>query len=180
MFAQCMTAEARLMGDRPFSRTRRVLLIEDNPIDVMMAEEAFKEGAVDTIVSVVRDGTEALDYLRQRGKFTDACLPDFILLDLNLPKKDGRQVLAEIKADPVLKSIPVAVLSGSSDEEDVRACYAQHANCYIVKPSRLEDYIRTISALDRFWFDLVILPGTSSACDGYATHTRDGDRSGEC
>lgn len=168
MFVLSMTPEARFMSDRPASRAIRVLLVEDNPIDVMMAKEAFKEGAIDAALTVVEDGMQAMDYLRQQGEYGAACLPDFILLDLNLPKKNGREVLAEIKADVKLQHIPVVVFSGSSDEFDVRDCYNLHANCYIVKPSHLDDYVSALKSLDRFWFDLVRLPGLDAVCTHYS------------
>lgn len=168
MFVLSMRPEARFMSDRPASRTIQVLLVEDNPIDVMMVKEAFKEGAIDANLVVVEDGMQATEYLHQQGKYDAACLPDFILLDLNLPKKNGREVLAEVKADPKLQHIPVVVFSGSSDEWDVRDCYHLHANCYIVKPSRLDDYVSTLKSLDRFWFDLVRLPGLEGVCQHYS------------
>lgn len=165
MFALSCTAEAMLMSDhRPAPRQLQVLLVEDNPIDVMMAEEAFKEGGIAATLTVVPDGIQAMEYLRQQDRYDAACLPDFILLDLNLPNKDGREVLAEIKADPVLKRIPVAVVSGSCDEGDIRESYNRHANCYIVKPGRLDDYVQALRSLDSFWFDLVQLPARSHAC----------------
>jgi two-component system, chemotaxis family, response regulator Rcp1 len=175
MFALSMTREARFMSDRPASGSIQVLLVEDNPIDVMMAKEAFKEGAIDAILIVVEDGMQAMEYLRQQGKYGSACLPDFILLDLNLPKKNGREVLAEIKADPKLQHIPVVVFSGSSDEWDVRDCYNLHANCYVVKPSHLDDYVSALKSLDRFWFDLVRLPVPTGVCTHYSDSSATGD-----
>lgn len=176
MFTLSMSPEARFMSDRPASRTIRVLLVEDNPIDVMMAKEAFKEGAIDAVLVVVEDGMQATEYLRQQGKYGTACLPDLILLDLNLPKKNGREVLAEIKADPKLQHIPVVVFSGSSDEFDVRDCYNLHANCYIVKPSHLDDYMSALKSLDRFWFDLVRLPVPTGVCKHYSDSPSTGGR----
>jgi chemotaxis family two-component system response regulator Rcp1 len=176
MLALSMTAEREFMSDHPPSRRLRVLLVEDNPVDVMMAKEAFKEGAIDASVAVVEDGIQAMEYLRQQGEYGTECLPDFVLLDLNLPKKNGREVLIEIKDDPNLKHIPVVVFSGSSDETDVRDCYNHHANCYIVKPSRLDDYVSILKSLDRFWFDLVKLPGPNGVCRHYSDSPFNGGR----
>jgi two-component system, chemotaxis family, response regulator Rcp1 len=135
-----------------------VLLVEDNPVDAMVTAEAFKEAAVPATLRVVQDGLEALDYLRKRGPNANAKRPAFIFLDLNLPKKDGREVLAEIKADPDLRDIPVAILSSSQDEHDIATSYELHANCYIVKPSRLEDLVESAKAIEHFWFQVARLP----------------------
>ncbi|MGD9787272.1 MAG: response regulator [Sulfuricellaceae bacterium] len=131
-----------------------ILLVEDNPGDVRLTEEALKEGKVQADLSVARDGEEALAWLRR----ADRKLPDLILLDLNLPRKDGREVLQEIKADPHLKSIPVVVLTTSDAEQDITQAYALHANCYITKPVDLEQFIQAIRAIDDFWLTLVKLP----------------------
>lgn len=131
-----------------------ILLVEDNPGDVRLTEEALKEGKVRATLSVARDGEEALAWLRRAGRK----LPDLILLDLNLPRKDGREVLREIKADPHLKSIPVVVLTTSDAEQDIAQAYALHANCYITKPVDLEQFIQVIRAIDDFWLTLVKLP----------------------
>jgi chemotaxis family two-component system response regulator Rcp1 len=165
MFVLSRTTETMSMTEhRPARRPLQVLLIEDNPVDVMMAQEAFKEGGIAATLAVAEDGIQAMELLRQYDKGGAACLPDFIFLDLNLPEKDGHEVLEEIKADPVLRLIPVAVLSSSSDEWDIRQCYRHHANCYIVKPSSLADYVQALRSLHSFWFDLVELPARSPAC----------------
>ncbi len=136
----------------------KVLLVEDNPGDVRLTKEALKEGKMLNRVTVVGDGVEALSFLRRQGKYADAGQPDLILLDLNLPKKDGRQVLAEIKADPGLKRIPVVVLTTSSAEEDILKTYDLHANCYVTKPVDLEQFMRVVKSIEDFWITVVKLP----------------------
>ena len=134
-----------------------ILLVEDNPGDVRLTQEAMKEGKMRNRLSVAVDGVEAMAFLRQEGKFADAPRPDVILLDLNLPKKDGRTVLAEIKADPDLKRIPVVVLTSSKADEDILNSYDSHANCYITKPSDLEQFIDVVKSVEGFWFQIVKL-----------------------
>jgi len=136
----------------------QVLLVEDNPGDVRLTKEALKEGKMLNRVTVVGDGVEALSFLRRQGKYADAGQPDLILLDLNLPKKDGRQVLAEIKVDPGLKRIPVVVLTTSSAEEDILKTYDLHANCYVTKPVDLEQFMRVVKSIEDFWITVVKLP----------------------
>ena len=136
----------------------QVLLVEDNPGDVRLTKEALKEGKMLNRVTVVGDGVEALSFLRRQGKYADAGQPDLILLDLNLPKKDGRQVLAEIKADPGLKRIPVVVLTTSSAEEDILKTYDLHANCYVTKPVDLEQFMHVVKSIEDFWVTVVKLP----------------------
>lgn len=135
-----------------------ILLVEDNPGDVRLTVEALKEGKVRNRLSVAQDGVEALAFLRQEGKYQDAPRPDVILLDLNLPKKDGRAVLAEIKADDTLKRIPVVVLTTSSSEQDILRTYELHANCYITKPVDLEQFIEVVKGIEDFWLTIVKLP----------------------
>lgn len=135
-----------------------ILLVEDNPGDVRLETEALKEGKIFNRLSVVRDGAEAMEFLRKKGKFVDVETPDLILLDLNLPKKDGREVLAEIKADDDLKRIPVVVLTTSRNEEDVLKSYNLHANAYIVKPLDLEQFINAVRKIEDFWLTVVRLP----------------------
>ena len=137
-----------------------ILLVEDNPGDVRLTKEALKEGTVYNNLHWVKDGVEALDFLHKRGKHKDAPKPDIILLDLNLPKKDGREVLAVIKKDNVLKHIPVVVLTTSEAEEDVLKSYELHANCYVTKPVDLEKFIHVVQSIDRFWLTVVTLPPT--------------------
>lgn len=135
-----------------------ILLVEDSPGDVRLTQEALKEGKVLANLHVARDGEEALSMLRRQPPHDQLRLPDLILLDLNLPKKDGRQVLQEIKADEKLKTIPVVVLTTSAAEKDVAHAYALHANCYITKPVDLEQFIHVVRAIDEFWLTLVKLP----------------------
>jgi len=135
-----------------------ILLVEDNPGDVRLTEEALKEGKVVNRLNVVQDGVEALAYLRKEGEYASAETPDLILLDLNLPKKDGREVLAEVKEDPDLRMIPVVVLTTSRDEQDILKSYDLHANCYITKPVDFEQFIGVVRAIEDFWLSVVKLP----------------------
>jgi two-component system, chemotaxis family, response regulator Rcp1 len=144
--------------DDDHGRPVEILLVEDNPGDVRLTIEALKEGKVRNSLSVARDGVEALAFLRRQGSFAGARCPDLILLDLNLPKKDGREVLAEIKEDPALRRIPVVVLSTSKAEEDILRTYDLHANCYITKPVDLEQFIAVVRSIDDFWLTVVRLP----------------------
>ena len=135
-----------------------ILLVEDNPGDMRLAQEALKDAKVRNNLYMVRDGVEALEFLRRQGKHTDAIHPDLILLDLNLPKKDGREVLAEIKTDADLKRIPVVVLTVSKAEEDILKSYNLHANCYITKPINLDRFLDVVRAIEHFWLTIVKLP----------------------
>lgn len=135
-----------------------LLLVEDNPGDVRLMREAFREGKVFCRINVVEDGVEAMQYLRREGKYREVERPDIIMLDLNLPKKDGREVLEEIKFDEDLKRIPVMVLTTSSDEQDILKSYNLHANCYITKPVELERFIHLVKSIESFWLTLVKLP----------------------
>jgi len=137
-----------------------ILLIEDNPGDVRLTLEALHEGKVKNNLVVAPDGEAALAILRREGAHAEAPRPDLILLDLNLPKKDGREVLAEIKADEKLHCIPVVVLTTSKSEEDVLRSYQLNANCYITKPVDLEQFIRVVRAIEDFWLTMVVLPHT--------------------
>ncbi len=140
------------------SRPIEILLVEDNPGDVRLTREALKDAKVLNNLYVADDGFEALAFLKREGEYLNAIRPDLILLDLNLPKKDGREVLAEIKADPGLRQIPVVILTTSKAEEDVLKTYDLHANCYITKPVDLEKFIEVISAIEDFWLSIVKLP----------------------
>ena len=140
------------------TKQAEILLVEDSPADVLITREAFQEFKVANPLHVVEDGVEALAFLRQEGKYAAAPRPDLILLDLNLPRKNGREVLAEIKADPRLKSIPVVVLTTSKSEQDVLQSYDQHANCYIVKPVGFDNFVEAIKTVRQFWFNIVTLP----------------------
>jgi two-component system, chemotaxis family, response regulator Rcp1 len=141
-----------------FSSCVHILLVEDNPGDVRLTAEAFKEGRISNCLRVARDGVEALAYLRREGAYADVPRPDLILLDLNLPKKDGREVLSEIKADPSLKSIPVVILTTSAADLDIHKAYNLHANCYITKPVDFDQFMRVIHTIEDFWLSIVRLP----------------------
>jgi two-component system, chemotaxis family, response regulator Rcp1 len=143
-----------LRGARPVE----ILLVEDNPADVRLTRESFREGKVRNNLHVVSDGVEAMAWLRREGRHADAVRPDIILLDLNLPKKDGRAVLAEIKGDSDLARIPVIVLTISQSEQDIHKAYDLHANCYISKPINLDEFIRVIRSVEDFWLTIVKLP----------------------
>lgn len=135
-----------------------ILLVEDNPGDARLAAEAFKEGTMPTRLHVVQDGIEAMSFLRRASPFETAPRPSLVLLDLNLPRKDGREVLAEIKADPGLRRIPVIVLTTSQAESDVMRAYELHANCYIVKPVDFDRFIDVVRGIEDFWCSLVKMP----------------------
>ena len=135
-----------------------ILLVEDNPGDVRLTREAFKEGKVLNELRVAKDGVEAMAFLRREGEYADAPRPDLILLDLNLPKKDGREVLADIKAHDDLRRIPVVILTTSKDEEDVLKTYDLHANCFITKPVDLQQFIDVVRSVEEFWLTVVKLP----------------------
>lgn len=135
-----------------------ILLVEDNPGDVRLTQEVLKEGKICNTLNIAPDGEEAVAYLKKTGKYKDAHRPDIILLDLNLPKKDGRQVLAEVKADPDLKLIPVVVLTTSAAEQDILNMYANHANAYITKPVDLDQFINVVRSIENFWLTIVKLP----------------------
>ncbi len=135
-----------------------ILLVEDNPGDVRLTKEALREGKVYNNLHWAKDGVEALEFLNRRGKYSNAPRPDIILLDLNLPKKDGRAVLSEIKRDPELRMIPVVVLTTSKAGGDVLKSYHLHANCYVTKPVDLDKFITVVQSIDRFWLTVVTLP----------------------
>ena len=135
-----------------------ILLVEDSPGDIRLTQEVLKEGKLVNRLHVVQDGEAAMAFLRREGAYAQAVRPDLILLDLNLPKKDGREVLAEIKADGALKRIPVVVLTTSRAEQDVLKVYDLHANCYIAKPVNLDEFLRVLTAIEDFWLQLVKLP----------------------
>ena len=135
-----------------------ILLVEDNIGDARLAKEALKESKIKNDLQIVGDGIDAMDFLHRKGKFTNAPRPDLILLDLNLPKKDGREVLAEIKNDPDLKRIPVVILTISKAEEDILKTYNLHANCYITKPLDLDQFMKVVKSIEDFWLTIVKLP----------------------
>ena len=146
------------MNAIPQPKHIEILLVEDSPADVLIAREALSEAKLLNTIHVAEDGIEAMDFLCKRGKFASAPRPDLILLDLNLPRKNGREVLAEIKTDPNLKSIPVVILTTSNSERDVLEAYDQHANCYIVKPVGFENFVEAVKTIHEFWFSVVTLP----------------------
>ncbi|MBI3779879.1 MAG: response regulator [candidate division NC10 bacterium] len=135
-----------------------ILMVEDNPGDVRLVREALKEYKLRNNLHAVVDGVEAMAFLRQKGQYAGASRPDLILLDLNLPQKDGREVLAEIKSDPDLRRIPVVVLTSSQAEQDILKAYDLHANCYITKPVDLDRFVEIVRAIDEFWLAIVKLP----------------------
>jgi len=139
-------------------RPIEILLVEDSPGDVTLTIEALRDAKVANNLHVARDGEEALQFLRQEGEFDDKPRPDLVLLDLNMPRKDGREVLADMKADPVFKRIPVVVLTTSQSEDDVAAAYNLSANCYVAKPVDLDQFLGVVRAIDDFWLSLVKLP----------------------
>ncbi len=146
------------MNTKPFPKPIEILLVEDNPADALIAREALSEAKLINTIHLAEDGVEALEFLHRQGKFAAAPRPDLILLDLNLPRKNGREVLAEIKEDEQLKSIPVVVLTTSSAEEDVLQSYKLHANCYVIKPVEFDRFVKAIQSIRHFWFSVVTLP----------------------
>jgi len=137
----------------------QILLVEDNPGDVRLTREVLKDGRINNALNVVEDGVEAMAFLRHEGAYADAEQQDLVLLDLNLPKKDGREVLAEMKADPTLRRIPVIILTSSSAELDILGAYDLHANCYITKPVDLDQFTKVVRSIEDFWLSIVKLPG---------------------
>ena len=148
------------MGIPDLVKPIEILLVEDNPGGVRLTVEALKEAKVINHLTVVKDGVEALAFLRRQGSYTTAPRPHLILLDLNLPRKDGREVLADIKTDDNLKRIPVVVLTTSQDEQDVLKSYNLHANCYITKPVDLDQFVRVVRSIEDFWLGIVVLPAS--------------------
>jgi len=149
----------RCVADETIPRPVELLLVEDSPTDALLMQEALRHAKIPSNVHVVEDGEEALAFLRHDGLYAQAPRPDLILLDLNLPRKDGREVLAEIKREPALKSIPVVVLTTSRDEQDVLHAYDLHASCYITKPMDFSRFTDIVQSIEHFWFAVVTLPG---------------------
>jgi chemotaxis family two-component system response regulator Rcp1 len=141
-----------------WSRPVEILLVDDSPADVALTQEAFSDNKLCNNLSVVHDGVEAMDFLRKKGPYASVPTPDIILLDLNMPRKDGREVLAEIKADDVLKYIPVVIMTVSKDDKDIFESYRLHANCYIKKPVKFAEFVEVVRSLENFWFSVVTLP----------------------
>jgi len=148
----------RYIAQKTETRPVDILLVEDNPGDVRLTKEALKDAKVLNEIYVARDGVEAMHFVHREGSFANAPMPDLILLDLNLPRKDGREVLAEIKKDPKLQHIPVVVLTTSKADEDIIKTYNLHANAYITKPVDLNRFVEIMHALEQFWFTIVKLP----------------------
>ena len=146
------------MDERTYVKPVDILLVEDNPGDVDLAREALDDSKMNNTLYVVEDGEEALEFLHQRGQYAEAPRPDLIILDLNLPKRDGREVLAEIKDDESLRRIPVVILTTSKAEEDVLKTYNLHANCYITKPLDLDQFLHVVRSIQNFWLSIVVLP----------------------
>jgi chemotaxis family two-component system response regulator Rcp1 len=147
-----------MMSNNHLVKPINILLVEDNPGDADLAREALDSSKMNNNLQVVNDGEKAMAFLRREGSYSDAPRPDLILLDLNLPKKDGRQVLAEIKSDEGLKRIPVVILTTSRAEEDVLKSYNLHANCYITKPIDLNQFLHVVRSIEDFWLSIVVLP----------------------
>lgn len=139
-------------------RPIEILLVEDNPGDVRLTQEALKAGKIANHLSVVEDGERALEFLRQAGRYHDTARPDLILLDLNLPRKDGRELLTDIKQDPVLRKIPVVVLTTSQADEDICRAYSLNCNCYVTKPVNFDQFVEVVKSIQDFWFTVVTLP----------------------
>ncbi|MFP4122920.1 response regulator [Coleofasciculus sp.] len=142
----------------PATKAIEILLVEDDPGDIDLIEEALEDVKLQINLNSVRDGVEALAYLRQEGKYNQAISPDLILLDLNLPRRDGREVLQDIKGDNYFKRIPVVVLTTSDAEEDILKSYNLGANCYVSKPLGMQDFIKIVESIENFWFTVVKLP----------------------
>ncbi len=140
------------------SRPIHILLVDDNQGDVLLTQEAFRTAKVANTMDIAVDGEQALAMLRKQDDYASLNTPDLILLDLNMPKKDGREVLAEIKSDANLKSIPVAIMTSSKAEADIVKTYQLHANCYILKPVTLDQFVNVVSSIEHFWFSVVVLP----------------------
>ena len=154
-----MTPFRSMPGSAPGeSSPIEILLVEDNPGDVELTREALHDTKVHMRLSVVNDGVQAMAFLRREGEYADAPRPDLILLDLNLPKKDGRGVLADVKQDPALRNIPVVVLTSSQAEQDIVRAYELHANCYVTKPVDLDQFVKIVQSIEQFWFTVVKLP----------------------
>jgi two-component system, chemotaxis family, response regulator Rcp1 len=145
----------------PNGRDIEVLLVEDNPGDVRLIVEGLNEGTARHTLHVAHDGVEALEFLRHQGRFADSARPDLILLDLNLPRMDGRELLAEVKSDADLQTIPVVVLTTSGAAQDVLHSYQLHANCYVTKPVDLEQFLNVVKSIEEFWMSVVTLPQRS-------------------
>ena len=146
------------MTSLPRGEPIEILLVEDNPDDADLTIDALRDGRLRNRVTLIEDGVEAMAYLRRQGRYADAPRPDLILLDLHLPRKDGREVLAEVKQDPNLRRIPVVIMTSSDDEKDILAAYNLHVNCYVTKPVDLDQFIKVVKSIEHFWLCVVKLP----------------------
>jgi len=146
------------MNPRTHSKNIEILLVEDSPADILITREAFQDARLMNTIHVVEDGVQALEFLRREGNYASAPRPDLILLDLNLPRKNGREVLAEIKETAEFKSIPVVVLTTSNADEDILKAYDLHANCYVIKPVGFDNFLKAVQSIENFWFSVVVLP----------------------
>jgi two-component system response regulator len=146
------------LNTKSLPRHIEILLVEDSPADVLLTREAFAQNKLVNDIHVAEDGIQAMDFLYRRGEYASAPRPDLILLDLNLPRKNGREVLAEIKVDSDLKSIPIVVLTTSSADEDILRAYDLNANCYVVKPVGFDNFLKAMQSIRHFWFSVVTLP----------------------
>jgi CheY-like chemotaxis protein len=146
------------VSDRDCRKPIEILLVEDNPGDIQLTRIALEDNKMSVNLNVVEDGVEALTFLKKEGQYINAPHPDLVLLDLNLPRKDGREVLAEMKADPILKRVPVVILTTSQAEEDVLKAYNLSANCYINKPVDFDRFVKIVRSIENFWFTIVKLP----------------------
>jgi two-component system response regulator len=146
------------MNTKPLNQPIEILLVEDSPTDILITREAFEDAKLLNTLHVVEDGVKALEFLRRQGSYASSPRPDLILLDLNLPRKNGREVLAEIKEDAELRSIPIIILTTSSADEDILRAYDLHANCYVIKPVGFDNFFKAVQSIQNFWFSVVVLP----------------------
>ena len=149
------------MDTKKQSKEIEILLVEDSPADILITREAFQDARLTNTLHVVEDGVKAMEFLRREGIYASAPRPDLILLDLNLPRKNGREVLAEIKATADFKSIPIVVLTTSNADEDILKAYNLHANCYVIKPVGFDNFFKAVQSIESFWFSIVTLPPES-------------------
>ncbi len=149
------------MDTKKQSKEIEILLVEDSPADILITREAFQDARLTNTLHVVEDGVKAMEFLRREGIYASAPRPDLILLDLNLPRKNGREVLAEIKATAEFKSIPIVVLTTSNADEDILKAYNLHANCYVIKPVGFDNFFKAVQSIESFWFSIVTLPPES-------------------
>ena len=149
------------MTTKNHSKEIEILLVEDSPADILITREAFQDARLTNTLHVVEDGVKAMEFLRREGIYASAPRPDLILLDLNLPRKNGREVLAEIKATAEFKSIPIVVLTTSNADEDILKAYNLHANCYVIKPVGFDNFFKAVQSIESFWFSIVTLPPES-------------------